>query len=278
VSFPRKESYIFLSMGVTLATSLGLLLIVMGVFLSTLITIMRQKKLSQVRSDFVSNMTHELKTPIATIALAAEMLSDPNVPSEKKNYASLSGVIHAQTKRLSMLVERSLLLAMFEHGRLRLRLKRCDFHALAAKVLDGFTLQAEHAGAHVARAFNAANANIMADEVHFSNIFSNLVDNALKYAKENPLIVVSTKNVDDKLLIQVRDNGIGIAKEDQKRIFEQFYRVHTGNLHNVKGFGLGLSYVRQIVEQHGGQIWIESELGKGSTFNILLPLAIKNEK
>ncbi len=278
ISFPRKQSYIFISMGVTLFTSIGLLVIVMGVFLSTLITIMRQKKLSQMRSDFVSNMTHELKTPIATITLAAEMLNDPNIPSEKKNYASLSNVIQAQAKRLSMLVERSLQLAMFEHGRLRLRVKRCDFHALAAKVLDGFSLQAENLGAHIARAFNAPNSNIMVDEVHFSNIFSNLVDNALKYSKENPLIVISTKNVDDKLLIQVRDNGIGIAKEDVKRVFEQFYRVHTGNLHNVKGFGLGLNYVKQIVEQHGGQIWLESELGKGSTFNILMPLAIKMEK
>jgi signal transduction histidine kinase len=278
VGFPNKQGYIFLSMGVMLFTSIGLLVIVMGVFLSTLVTIMRQKKLSQMRSDFVSNMTHELKTPIATIALAAEMLNDPNVPGDKKNYASLSGVIRAQTKRLSLLVERSLQLAMFEHGRLRLNVRRCDFHVLAGKVLDGFALQADSMDANIARAFNAANAEIMVDEVHFSNIFSNLIDNALKYSKENPLIVVATKNVDDKLLIQVRDNGIGIPQEDLKHVFEQFYRVHTGNLHNVKGFGLGLSYVKQIVEQHGGQIWVESELGKVTTFNILMPIAIKTEK
>ncbi|MDR2938005.1 MAG: HAMP domain-containing histidine kinase [Prevotellaceae bacterium] len=278
VAFPHKYSYIFMSMGAMLLASLGLLLIVMGVFLSTLITIMRQKKLSQMRSDFVSNMTHELKTPIATIALASEMLNDANVPSEKKNYANLSGVIYAQTKRLSLLVERTLQLAMFEHGKLHLRLRPCSFHALAAKVLDSFALQAENSGAHIARAFNAASDEVLVDEVHFANIFSNLIDNALKYAKENPLIVVSTKNEGDKLLIQVRDNGIGIPKEDLKRVFEQFYRVHTGNLHNVKGFGLGLNYVKQIVEQLEGQIWVESELGKGTTFNILMPLAIKMEK
>jgi len=278
VAFPHKQGYIFLSMGVTLFTSVGLLVIVMGVFLSTLVIIMHQKKLSQMRSDFVNNMTHELKTPIATITLASEMLSDPNVPPEKKNYANLTGIIRAQTKRLSLLVERSLQLSMFEHGRLRLNVARCDFHALAGKVLDSFTLQANSMDAHIARAFNAAKAEIMVDEVHFSNIFSNLVDNALKYSKENPLIVVATRNTDGKLLIQVRDNGIGIPQEDLKHVFEQFYRVHTGNLHNVKGFGLGLSYVKQIVEQHGGQISVESELGKVTTFNILMPLAINLKK
>ncbi len=276
VLFPRKQSYIFLSIGVTLFTSIGLLIIVMGVFLSTLLTIVRQKKLSQIRSDFVSNMTHELKTPIATIALASEMLNDPNVPSDKKNYASLSSVIYTQTKRLSLLVERTLQLAMFEHGRLRLTYKQCNFHAMANKVLDGFALQVESKGAHLARAFEATECTLLVDEVHFSNIFSNLVDNALKYSKENPLIVVSTRNENNNLLIQVRDNGIGIPKEDLKRVFEQFYRVHTGNLHNVKGFGLGLSYVKKIVEALDGKIWVESELGKGTTFSILMPLSIKS--
>ncbi|MDR1023567.1 MAG: HAMP domain-containing histidine kinase [Prevotellaceae bacterium] len=276
VSFPHKMYYIFLSIGATLFTSMALLIIVLAVFAGALWALFRQNKLGQMRSDFVSNMTHELKTPIATITLASEMLNDPNVPAEKKNYTYLSGMIFTQTRRLSLLVERTLQLEMFEHGHLRLNKKRCNFHELARKVIDGFTLQASNAGAGITCCFDAVQAIVEVDEVHFSNIFANLIDNALKYAKNEPAITVKTKNTEGKLLIQVHDNGIGIPKEDQKRIFEQFYRVHTGNRHDVKGFGLGLSYVKKIVEAHGGEIWVDSELGKGSTFKILVPLSLKN--
>ncbi|MDR1342640.1 MAG: HAMP domain-containing histidine kinase [Prevotellaceae bacterium] len=276
VSFPHKMHYIFLSIGATLFTSMALLIIVLAVFAGALWALFRQNKLGQMRSDFVSNMTHELKTPIATITLASEMLNDPNVPAEKKNYTYLSGMIFTQTRRLSLLVERTLQLEMFEHGHLRLSKKRCDFHDLARKVIDNFTLQVSNAGAKITCCFDARQAAVEVDEIHFSNIFANLIDNALKYAKNEPAITVKTKDTEGKLLIQVHDNGIGIPKEDQKRIFEQFYRVHTGNRHDVKGFGLGLSYVKKIVEAHGGEIWVESELGKGSTFKILLPLALKN--
>jgi two-component system phosphate regulon sensor histidine kinase PhoR len=277
VSFPHRQYYIFLSIGATLFTSMALLIIVLAVFTGALWALLRQNKLSQMRSDFVSNMTHELKTPIATIALASEMLNDPSVPAEKKNYAYLSGMIFAQTKRLSLLVERTLQLAMFEHGHLRLNIKKCDFHNIARKVIDGFTLQASNVGAEITCSFNATQSVIAVDEVHFSNILANLIDNALKYAKNKPTIKVQTKNtVEGKLLIQVQDNGIGIPKEDHKRIFEQFYRVHTGNRHDVKGFGLGLSYVKKIIEAHGGEIWVESELEKGSTFKISVPTQLKN--
>ncbi|MDR2813030.1 MAG: HAMP domain-containing histidine kinase [Prevotellaceae bacterium] len=277
VSFPRKPYYIFLSIGATLFTSMALLIIVLAVFTGVLWALLRQDKLAQMRSDFVSNMTHELKTPIATITLASEMLNDPDVPAEKKNYAYLSGMIFAQTRRLSLLVERTLQLAMFEHGHLRLNIRQCDFHSIARKVIDGFTLQVNSVGASITCCFDAEISTIAADEVHFSNIFANLIDNALKYAKGEPAIKVQTKNTaEGKLLIQVQDNGIGIPKEDQKRIFEQFYRVHTGNRHDVKGFGLGLSYVKKIVEAHGGQIWVESELEKGSKFKILIPVSLKN--
>jgi two-component system phosphate regulon sensor histidine kinase PhoR len=276
VSFPRKMFYIFLSIGATLFTSIALLVIVLAVFAGTLWALMRQNKFSQMRSNFVSNMTHELKTPIATITLAAELLNDQSVPAEKKNYTYLSGMIFAQTKRLSLLVERTLQLDMFEHGRLRLNVRRCNFHDLARRVIDGFALQVSSAGAGIACYFSAGQADVEVDEVHFSNILANLIDNALKYAKEEPAIAVKTENSEGKLLIQVCDNGIGITQEDQKRIFEQFYRVHTGNRHDVKGFGLGLSYVKKIVEAHGGEIWVESELGKGSTFKILMPISLKN--
>jgi two-component system phosphate regulon sensor histidine kinase PhoR len=277
VSFPHKKYYILLSIGATLFTSMALLIIVLAVFTGVMWALMRQDKLAQMRSDFVSNMTHELKTPIATITLASEMLHDPNVPAEKKNYEYLSGMIFAQTKRLSLLVERTLQLAMFEHGHLRLNIKPCDFHLVARKVIDGFSLQVRSTGAAITCCFDAKQSVVEVDEVHFSNIFANLIDNALKYAKDEPAIKVQTKNTTEgKLLIQVQDNGIGIPKEDQKRIFEQFYRVHTGNRHDVKGFGLGLSYVKKIVEAHGGEIWVESELGKGSKFKILMPTPLKN--
>ncbi|MDR0414917.1 MAG: HAMP domain-containing histidine kinase [Prevotellaceae bacterium] len=277
VTFPRKMHYIFMSIGATLFMSMALLIIVLAIFSGVLWALFRQNKLVQMRNDFVSNMTHELKTPIATITLASEMLNDPNVPPEKKNYSYLSGMIFAQTRRLSLLVERTLQLEMFEHGHLRLNKKRCNFHELVRKVIDGFALQVSSTGAGITCHFSATQAMVEVDEVHFSNIFANLIDNAIKYAKGEPAIAVETENTEGgKLLIQVRDNGIGIPKEDQKRIFEQFYRVHTGNRHDVKGFGLGLSYVKKIVEAHGGEIWVESELGKGSTFKISVPISLNN--
>ncbi|MGL4364291.1 MAG: sensor histidine kinase [Bacteroidales bacterium] len=276
LSFPRKSSYIFASMRLILLASIGLLAIVMSVFLSTIITILRQKKVSQMRSDFVSNMTHEFKTPIATIALASEMLADTNVPNERKNFTYLSTTIFEQTKRLTLLVERALQMAMFERGKLFLQFKVCEFHPLAQKAIDSLVLQLKNKDAQIVSAFCKEKPFVSIDEVHFTNILLNLIDNALKYTKEKPLINISTNLIGEQLQIQVSDNGIGIAKEECKHIFEQFYRVHTGNVHNVKGFGLGLSYVKKIVDLHGGNISVDSEVGTGTTFTILIPVVSVN--
>jgi nitrogen-specific signal transduction histidine kinase len=275
VAFPHKATYVFFSIGSMMFYSLALIIIVLGIFTMTIWTLLHQKKLSQMRSDFVNNMTHELKTPIATITLASEMLCDADIPSDESTHAHIAINIRDQAKRLTLLVERTLQMSMLEHEQLLMHVRPHDFHTLANKVLDSFKLQAGKSNASIARAFSASYSTIEVDEVHFSNILINLIDNALKYANGTPLIVVQTKNVEDKLHIQVRDNGIGIAPSDQKRIFEQFYRAHTGNRHNIKGFGLGLNYVKKIVEMHGGKIWVESELGKGSLFNIAMPLPIK---
>ncbi|MGL5913789.1 MAG: sensor histidine kinase, partial [Bacteroidales bacterium] len=247
ISFPRKGSYIFASMRLILVASIGLIAIVMGVFLITIITILRHKKISRMRRDFVSNMTHEFKTPIASIALASEMLADSNVPEEKKNFKYLSTTIFEQTKRLTLLVERALQMAMFEQGKIFLQFKPCDFHALAQKAIDSLRLQSKAKNAEIVTHFCDAKPFVSLDEVHFTNILLNLMDNALKYTKEKPLIELTTEIVKGQLKIQISDNGIGIAQEENKRVFEQFYRVHTGNLHDVKGFGLGLSYVKKIV-------------------------------
>jgi two-component system phosphate regulon sensor histidine kinase PhoR len=271
VAFPYKWSYISSSLGETLVMSLGLVALIVGVFVATFLTLVHEKRLSQMRSDFVSNMTHELKTPISSITLAAELLHDPSVPAERKNYEKMSGIIFSQSKRLSQLVEHTLEQSMFERGHIKMQRKLCNAHALISTALDAAAFTAASKNAVLTQHLDAENACIKADELHFSNIIVNLLDNALKYSKEEPKIEVRTSNQNGGLLVQVADNGVGIPKEDRKRVFEQFYRVHTGNLHNVKGFGLGLHYVLHVVKIHGGKIWVDSELGKGSTFNVWMP-------
>lgn len=271
VNFPNTQKVAFRSMAMLAAMSVGLTLIIIFTFSLTLLVIFKQKKLSDIKNDFVSNMTHELKTPISTISLAAQMLQDKSLPNTSKNYDYLSKIVGDESKRLGFLVEKVLQMAIFDKGKLKLKTKEIDVHAIAGKVCDNLQLQISSRKGTLERAFLAEKCNIFADEVHITNIIANLLDNALKYSKETPMIRLSTYNKDQGIVIEVRDNGIGISKENIKRIFEQFYRVPTGNVHNVKGFGLGLSYVKKIVEAHGGEIWAESELGSGSTFSIYIP-------
>jgi signal transduction histidine kinase len=271
VNFPNTQKVAFRSMSLLAALSGGLTLIIIFTFLFTLLVIFRQKKLSDIKNDFVSNMTHELKTPISTISLAAQMLQDKGLPNTAKNYDYLSKIVADESKRLGFLVEKVLQMAIFDKGKLKLKSKDIDIHAIASKVCDNLQIQVNNKHGELERSFLAENCIIFADEVHITNIIANLLDNALKYSKEKPAIKLSTYNKEDGIVIEVKDNGIGISKENIKRIFEQFYRVPTGNVHNVKGFGLGLSYVKKIVEAHGGRIWAESELGSGSTFSIYIP-------
>lgn len=271
VNFPNRDSFIYKTMGATIFVSLALLIVVLTVFYGTLAAVFRQKKLSQMRSDFVSNMTHEFKTPITTIILASEMMKDKAATNDTENHTHLMQMITAQAKKLSLLVEQSLQLALFENNKTRLKLKELDAHGVINRVVDVFLLQTTAKKTQLITHIDAEQSYILANELHFSNIVSNLIDNALKYSKTDPVITVSTRNTATDFVLQVSDNGIGIAADDQKHVFEQFYRVHTGNLHDVKGFGLGLSYVKKIVEAHKGTISVESKLGKGSTFIVSIP-------
>ncbi|HUW05264.1 MAG TPA: HAMP domain-containing sensor histidine kinase [Williamwhitmania sp.] len=271
IYFPSQRHFILSSLGLILGATIILTLIIIFAFSTTIYIIIHQKRLSEIKNDFVSNMTHELKTPISTISLAAQMLMDKNLPPERKNYDYISKVVWEESRRLGFQVERVLQMAIFDKGKVKLKRKVVDIHAIARKVTDNFALQVEKSGGMITLNLLATESSVMADEVHITNILANLVENALKYSGSHPEISISTASQPKGILISVKDNGIGIGKENQKRIFEQFFRVPTGNVHNVKGFGLGLSYVKKLVEIHGGNIWVESEIGVGSKFTIFLP-------
>ncbi len=276
IYFPEQKSYIFQSLGFMVSSSISLILVILGTFSFTIYIIIRQKKLSQMKSDFVNNMTHELKTPISTISLASQMLHDKSIPVEQKNIESISGVIQDESKRLGFQVEKVLQMSIFEQGKLNLKPQKVDVHELIGNVANNFDIQVKNQGGEIVQKLKAENCVLRVDEVHFTNIMFNLLDNALKYSKENPLISIETKSNRSNFILIFQDNGIGIRKEEQKRIFEQFYRVPTGNIHNVKGFGLGLSYVKKVVEGHGGTISVSSEPKRGTRFEITLP--IKNNQ
>ena len=217
-------------------------------------------------------MTHELKTPLATISLAIDALTNEKVIHDTDKIKIYSSMIKEENKRMNKQVEKILQAARLEKEELKLNLQPLDAHQVIHKVADNFALQVQEKNGILELKLNATNPNIKADEVHFSNIIFNLLDNALKYSEGSPHITVETfKHGNGLLSISIKDNGIGMDKETQSRIFEKFYRAHTGNLHNVKGFGLGLSYVKAIVDAHEGKIKVESTPGKGSTFTITLP-------
>ena len=258
----------------------SLLIIVALVFCSVfcLIVIVRQKKLSAIKNDFINNMTHEFKTPIATISLAAQMLKDGAVTSAPDSVERIATIIRDESKRLTFQVERVLQTALFTETRMKLKLKNININQLIEDLLPKFCLRVEDKGGQVFGHLDAEQDEVVADEVHITNVISNLVDNAIKYCAKTPEISIYTSTRGKDIVISVVDNGIGIAKKDQKLIFERFYRVSTGNLHDVKGFGLGLSYVKKIVEAHGGRVEVESSPGKGSRFDVILPLSAKKEK
>ncbi len=270
IHFPTQDSYLLKSMWPLLFASAAFMLIVILAFGYSIRTILYQKKLSAIKNDFINNMTHELKTPIATISLACEALMDP-IMSKSARRDHFLKMIKEENKRLGVLVENVLRSAVLDRGEMQLNKVNVDMHVVIDAAIRNIELQAQQKGGVIDTALDADKPILMGDKVHLTNVIYNLLDNAIKYSNESPLIKVSTHNTDSSIQIRVSDNGIGVRKEDHERIFEKLFRVHTGDVHNIKGFGLGLSYVKMIVEKHHGTVSVQSDLGKGSTFIIQLP-------
>ena len=273
VFFPTRQEYIRSDLAF-FVPSMIFTVILLLTFLFTVITLFRQKRLSEMKNDFINNMTHELKTPVSTISLASQMLKDNTILKSPEVFQHVAGVINDETKRLSFQVEKVLQMSLFDRQKTTLRLKEMDANDLIVSVANTQVLKVEKYGGTLDIDLQAESSTINADEMHFTNVLFNLLDNAIKYQKEEvPLeLMMRTYNEGNRLIISVEDNGIGIRKEDAKKVFDRFYRVHTGNLHGVKGFGLGLSYVKKIVTDHNGTIRVQGELGKGTKFIISLPV------
>lgn len=274
VYFPHKSDYIHKSLGYMVPV-LIMTVILLIIFIYIIVIAFRQKKLTEMKNDFVNNMTHEFKTPISTISLAAQMLNDDSVRKSPAMLQHAASIINDETKRLRFQVEKVLQMSMFDKKKATVRLQETDANSVIYNIINTFKLKVERYGGTLRANLDAENALVMVDEMHFTNVIFNLLDNAVKYRREDvPLeLSVTTRDISgDQLEITVADNGIGIRREDLKKIFERFYRVHTGNLHDVKGFGLGLAYVKKMVEVLGGRITAESEINVGTKFIIILPL------
>lgn len=247
-------------------------LMIITAFYITVNALLRQKKLSEIKNDFINNMTHEFKTPLATISLAVDALRNDKVAQDREKMNYFSGIIKEENKRMNKHVETILQAAVMDRQELTLNKVPLHVHNLIHEIMDNYKLQLEEKGARAELSLDARFDYIEADQVHFRNLISNLVDNAVKYSKDNLLIKIATYNTNKFIGIRIEDNGIGMSKETVRRIFEKFYRAHTGNLHNVKGFGLGLSYVKTVVDAHDGKIKVDSVMGKGSAFTLEIPL------
>jgi two-component system phosphate regulon sensor histidine kinase PhoR len=274
VTFPTKQNFIIKSLNLLLPSVL-MLIVILLIFTYAIIIIFKQKQLNNIKNDFVNNMTHELKTPISSISLASQMLQDPSVGKTPQTLSHISKVIRDETKRLGFMVEKVLQMAVFEKDTSILKVREMQINLLIKEITTNFSLKVSNKGGQITSKLNATNDLALIDEVHFTNVIFNLMDNALKYSDKDLLLTLETRNEKDNILISIEDNGIGIHKDDLKRVFEKFYRVSTGNLHNVKGFGLGLAYVKKIVTEHKGSIKVESELNIGTKFTITIP-TLKN--
>ena len=274
VSFPTKKNIIFSSIKFMIP-SFVLSFILLVIFIVTITIAFREKRLTEMKNDFINNMTHEFKTPISTISLAAQMLNDDSIRKSPELFKHVSGVINDETKRLRFQVEKVLQMSMFDRQKATLRLQPLEANNIIQNVVNTFKIKVEKYGGSIEANLDAPISEVNIDEMHFTNVIFNLLDNAVKYRKEDtPLhIKVATQiQNENTLVITIGDNGIGIKKEDLKRIFDKFYRVSTGNRHDVKGFGLGLAYVHKMITELKGEISVESEYNKGSNFIIKLPL------
>lgn len=275
INFPSKAASIFGNMGVMLGSSAALLLVLIGCFTYTIFIILRQKKISEMKTDFINNMTHEFKTPVATIMIASESLKDPEIITDMKRVDRLANIIYDENVRLGDHIERVLNIAKIDKGDLRLDKQELNVDDLVSAVVDSMDLQLKKREAKIKMELEASFPVVKGDEFHFSNVIFNLMDNAIKYSKEAPEITIKTWNSGRHLHLSVADKGIGMNKDQLSKIFDQFYRVSTGNLHDVKGFGLGLSYVHDIIKRMKGTVKVKSEKNKGTEFELILPAANK---
>lgn len=273
IHFPGMRDYLFTSVRFMIPAIIFTIILLI-IFIFTIYTLFRQKRLSEIKNDFINNMTHEFKTPISTISLAAQMLRDSSVTKSEAMLNHICGVIVDETKRLRFQVEKVLQMSMFDRQAATFKRKEVDANLLMQDTVNTFRLKVEASGGTIDTHLDADDSIVFVDEMHFTNVIFNLMDNAVKYKSPDRELhlFVSTKNESGRLVISIADNGIGIKRDDLKKIFEKFYRVHTGNRHDVKGFGLGLAYVHNVVKALGGTIHAESELGKGTKFIISLPI------
>jgi two-component system, OmpR family, phosphate regulon sensor histidine kinase PhoR len=269
--FPHERQYLLGQVWPLVVISIILIIIIIYSFTYTLIMYFRQGKLSELKTDFINNMTHEFKTPVSTISLACEALNDKDIKKSDELYQTYINIINEENKRLGLMAERILQSATLEKGDLALHKEQTDFHEILADVIRNIGIQIEIKDGQIIKDFRAVHSMVEVDRMHMVNVVQNLLDNANKYTPVRPQIIVSTRDTAEGFFFSVQDNGIGISKSDQKKIFEKLYRVPEGNIHNFKGFGLGLTYVKTVVESHGGNVKLESELKKGTKFEIFLP-------
>lgn len=269
--FPHEKQFLLTELWGMLLISIILIIAIVYSFTYTITTIFRQKKLSEMKNDFVNNMTHEFKTPISTISLACEALNDRDILRSTEITASYIDIIQEENKRLAGMAEKILQTAVIEKGQLKMKREKIDLHEVISDVIRNIRIQVEIKDGTIIRDFRASTSLLEGDRVHLTNLVYNLLDNANKYTPRKPVIRIITENTANGIVLSIEDNGVGISKNEQKKVFDKLYRVPTGNIHEVRGFGLGLSYVKAIVEEHRGKISIESELNKGSKFRVFLP-------
>lgn len=272
LSFPAAQLFLQRNSDLLAYASLILIAIIIIMFFISIRALAVQRKLDTMKSEFINNMTHEIKTPLATVSLACEMLRDDTISNDEESRKNFLGIINDENHRLRVLVDTILQSAKMSNKKFRINPKEVDVHSLIEKVSKSFNLTLANRDGFLVKRLEASPSVIVADETHLTNLIFNLIDNGIKYSTESPHITIATKVVDGRFLLSVSDEGIGISKEDQRHVFEKFYRVSTGDIHNVKGFGIGLNYVAQVVKLHQGHITLESELGKGSTFTVSLPV------
>jgi two-component system phosphate regulon sensor histidine kinase PhoR len=271
VNFPGQKNYLFSSILLLLIGSLLFTAIIIIAFSYTIHILFRQKKLSEIKSDFINNMTHEFKTPLATISLAADAISNPVTMQQKDKILHYSHIIKEENRRMNSQVEKVLQMAMLDKNQISLSKDDVDMHDIIMRAIENISLLVEEKGGKIISSLHAEHSELTGDEVHLMNVIYNLLDNANKYSGDTPEITVETESDKTGIYITVQDKGIGMSQEHSKMIFEKFYRVPTGNIHNVKGFGLGLAYVKAILDAHNGTIEVTSRLGEGSTFKLFIP-------